>query len=539
MKPIPLRFLTQSFDTVVGPQMLFSHLTDNGHQVNSLLLESGEPGANGCDKSILITESALVISGFGLKLILEAKTANGRAILKNFHCQTATVVEKTENRLELHCQGPSRAMEHQERLLDKNLFSPLRELMQCLKPHDQPSAYATQLAGAFGYELIDAFENLPAHQKESNTVPDLYLLLPESRIIYDHQHHLQRIEQLVVFEKEDETRYHHATQKIRHLCIEICNIESKNNEQSTESNNPTHRNDPATEELSVNLSDDEFIQIVLQCKDYIKQGEVFQIVPSRYFNLSCPEPLNAYKQLSKTNPSPYQFYLCGEQFTLFGASPESAVKFSAKNRIVDLYPIAGTVKRGRDLMGKINQDEDNRLECALRLDKKEQAEHMMLVDLARNDIARLSKTGTRYVSQLLQVDRYSHVMHLVSRVEGILEDEFDALHAYQACCNMGTLTGAPKLRASELIRQLESTKRSFYGGAIGYLDALGNLDTAIVIRSALVENSVAKITAGAGVVADSDPLSEANETRQKAMAVISAISQTQIESSSEHMHAAS
>ena len=192
-----------------------------------------------------------------------------------------------------------------------------------------------------------------------------------------------------------------------------------------------------------------------------------------------------------------------------------------------IYPIAGTRPRGFNADGSLSPDLDSRIELDLRLDKKELAEHIMLVDLARNDIARVSQPGTRHVADLLKVDRYSHVMHLVSRVCGTLELELDALHAYQACMNMGTLSGAPKVKATSLIREVEGKRRGSYGGAVGYLTGDGDMDTCIVIRSAFVKNKQAQIQAGAGVVFDSDPQSEANETRQKAQAVISAINEAE------------
>jgi anthranilate synthase component 1 len=219
------------------------------------------------------------------------------------------------------------------------------------------------------------------------------------------------------------------------------------------------------------------------------------------------------------------FYMHDELFTLFGASPESALKYEQQTNQIEIYPIAGTRHRGKNTDGSINLDLDGRIELELRSDMKENAEHMMLVDLARNDVARVSQAGTRYVADLLKVDRYSHVMHLVSRVVGQLKPELDALHAYQACMNMGTLTGAPKIRAMQLIRDVEKSRRGSYGGAVGYLTGEGDLDTCIVIRSAYVENGVAQVQAGAGVVYDSDPQSEADETRSKAQAVISAIQQ--------------
>ena len=239
--------------------------------------------------------------------------------------------------------------------------------------------------------------------------------------------------------------------------------------------------------------------------------------------MDCPDAFAAYRQLRETNPSPYMFYLRGEDYELFGASPESNLKFDPATRQVELYPIAGTRPRGLNPDGTINDELDIRNELEMRTDTKELAEHTMLVDLARNDLARVAEPGTRRVADLLQVDRYSRVMHLVSRVTATLHEDLDALDAYRACMNMGTLTGAPKLRASELIRQAEHKRRGSYGGAVGYLRGDGAMDTCIVIRSAFVHRGTAAVQAGAGVVHDSVPQSEADETLHKAYAVLHAI----------------
>jgi anthranilate synthase component 1 len=204
---------------------------------------------------------------------------------------------------------------------------------------------------------------------------------------------------------------------------------------------------------------------------------------------------------------------------LFGASPETAVRCEKENgrRILSVKPIAGTRPRGS------SGDEDDRLEADLRLDEKEVAEHMMLVDLARNDVALVSKPGTRRVNALLGVERYARVMHLVSSVEGELGEDCDPFHALQAALNVGTLSGAPKLKATELLRLNEKTKRGPYGGAVGWIGSNGAMDTGVVIRSALVKNGIAHVRAGAGIVHDSVPLAEAQETRAKASAVLAAL----------------
>ena len=272
-----------------------------------------------------------------------------------------------------------------------------------------------------------------------------------------------------------------------------------------------------------NKDDETYKQDVVDLKANILSGDIFQVVPSRTFSLPCPDPLTAYAQLKISNPSPYMFYMQDADFTIFGASPESAIKYEKSSNQVEIYPIAGTRPRGKRANGEIDPDLDSRIELNLREDDKEKAEHIMLVDLARNDVAKVSRPGTRFVKDLLKVDRYSHVMHLVSRVVGQLRDDLDALHAYQACMNMGTLVGAPKVSAATLIRQVEKKRRGSYGGAVGYLNGNGDMDTCIVIRSAFVKNDRAYIQAGAGVVYDSDPQSEANETRTKAQAVINAV----------------
>jgi anthranilate synthase component 1 len=275
--------------------------------------------------------------------------------------------------------------------------------------------------------------------------------------------------------------------------------------------------------VQVDLDDAAYAGLVSDLQRHIVAGDVFQIVPSRTFTLACPDPFTAYRRLREANPSPYMFFVRGPESVLLGASPETAVKVTGAPRTVALRPIAGTAARGRQADGAIDHELDARLQAALLTDAKELAEHMMLVDLARNDVARVSRPGTRRVRKLLTVDRYQHVMHLVSEVEGELAEGHDALHAYAATLNMGTLVGAPKIRAAELLREREADKRGPYGGAVGYLTHDGEMDTAIVIRSALVQGEVAYVRAGAGVVLDSDPASEAVETTRKAAAVLEAI----------------
>ena len=275
------------------------------------------------------------------------------------------------------------------------------------------------------------------------------------------------------------------------------------------------------------LSDDGYAAVVETMKEAIAAGEVYQVVPSRGFTMPCPDALAAYHELRAANPSPYMFYLGAPDFQLLGASPESALLHSAATGEVAIRPIAGTRPRGLTRRGDVDHERDTRLELELRTDAKEVAEHVMLVDLARNDVARVCAPGTRRVRDLLRVDRYSRVMHLVSEVAGTLAPGLDALDAFRASMTMGTLTGAPKLRAAELIRAAEGVRRGSYGGSVGYVRGDGELDTCIVIRSAFVRGGRALVQAGAGVVADSVPDAEAAETFHKASAVLTAVAVAQ------------
>ena len=275
------------------------------------------------------------------------------------------------------------------------------------------------------------------------------------------------------------------------------------------------------------LSDDGYAAVVETMKEAIAAGEVYQVVPSRGFTMPCPDALAAYHELRAANPSPYMFYLGAPDFQLLGASPESALLHSAATGEVAIRPIAGTRPRGLTRRGDVDHERDTRLELELRTDAKEVAEHVMLVDLARNDVARVCAPGTRRVRDLLRVDRYSRVMHLVSEVVGTLAPGLDALDAFRASMTMGTLTGAPKLRAAELIRAAEGVRRGSYGGSVGYVRGDGELDTCIVIRSAFVRGGRALVQAGAGVVADSVPAAEAAETVHKASAVLTAVAAAQ------------
>lgn len=540
---ISIQYLRKKVELYFSPVELFSALTDFGKKTDCLLLESGEPGESHCEKSILIVQSAMRIRINQKKIYFEALTENGCALLKQLDFNEFEIINKTDNMISLVSPEPSDAFTLEQRLQANDVFSSIRSLMSQCKLLDDYSKRSFMLAGLLGYDLIDYFEHIAKNPATDKSTPfstdeiqipedDLYLLIPETRILLDHVYQTAVMEQLVVSDGESKNLYHQAKSDLAKIESTIKNLENQTQGENTGDETESFqqfldanklRVQQSINKISVDCSDAEYEEMVKRAKKYIQKGDVFQVVPSRTFSCECKNSLYHYYCLTQQNPSPYQFYFSSCSFKLFGASPESAVKYSTEDNNVEIYPIAGTAKRGRDEAGNIDLDLDNRLECQLRLDEKELAEHMMLVDLARNDIARISKTATRHVAELLKVDRYSHVMHLVSRVTGQLKPELDAFHAYRACLNMGTLTGAPKLRATEIIRKLEGHKRGYYGGAIGYFDALGSLDSAIIIRTAIVKDGRASVTAGAGIVADSIPANEAKETLQKASAVLKAI----------------
>jgi anthranilate synthase component I len=518
--------------------MIFSHITDTAGEVASiamgleyqqdalncyqaltaqspysLLLESAEIDSKDNLKSLLLVDAALRLECNDQCVSISAVSSNGASLLPYLadKLQGNASVALTKDSLTVTYQRPALLMEENARLQAPNPFSVLRTLQRELRCHsDEP--FAIFLAGVIGYDMVACFEQLPDVPTVDNQCPDYVFYLAETLLVLDHQHQQSRLVGNVFCGSD---------------AMANCFVIGKRLEQLKQLLHSVPRqplpSSPISTEVAVDISDAEFVHQVDKLKQHIVAGDIFQVVPSRCFRLPCPQPLAAYAQLKQQNPSPYMFYLKDRAFTLFGASPESALKFDAHSRQVEIYPIAGTRRRGFAANGEIDRDLDSRIELELRQDEKEKAEHLMLVDLARNDVARISVPGSRYVKELLKVDRYSYVMHLVSRVVGILKPELDALHAYQACMNMGTLVGAPKVKAAELIRGVEAKRRGSYGGAVGYLAGNGDFDSCIVIRSAYVSRNTAYIQAGAGVVFDSVAQAEADETRSKAQAVINAI----------------
>ncbi|KQB84687.1 anthranilate synthase component 1 [Corynebacterium oculi] len=406
---------------------------------------------------------------------------------------------------------PSEAAEEGERLTAISTVEPLRRLQSL--PGFPPGL--PLLVGGMAFDYLGTFEELPEVADSANTYPDYQFHLAEVMLEINHRERTAVLRAVAVGEHESEVR-----RRVEELAEKISMFHVKHD--------PVTPVPQGTLRATAGTSDADFRAQVEDMKRHIDCGDIYQVVPSRSFTAPCRDAFSAYLHLRGTNPSPYMFYLRGistdeRPYELFGASPESNLKFEAATRTLQLYPIAGTRPRGLHPDGSVNHELDIRHELAMRTDTKELAEHTMLVDLARNDLARVAEPGTRRVADLLQVDRYSRVMHLVSRVTATLAPGLDALDAYRACMNMGTLTGAPKLRATELLRGVEGIRRGSYGGAVGYLRGGGDMDTCIVIRSAFVQDGTAVVQAGAGVVRDSDPQAEADESLHKAYAVLHAL----------------
>jgi anthranilate synthase component I len=514
--------LSETVKYQTDPLAIFHQLSQNTD--NNLLLESAEIDKKHQLKSLLLTDAALKITCHGNVVSFEALTKNGQAALEFAQQQLAEHAALTFNKNFFIAVFPeiTQQLDEKSRLLAINPFQSLRLFNQLQNISGHP--FAVFLGGVFAFDMMSMTEELPTVSNGDNTCPDFVYYLAETVVVIDHE--AQSTE--VIGNVFSGNKANNNLAAIRQRLADIKSILAQQYiaheiPLANASESPIEKNG-----VSSDISDEQFCNTVNQLKENIRAGDIFQVVPSRTFTLSCSNTLNAYKALKQSNPSPYMFYLKDSDFCIFGASPESALKYQHKNRQVEIYPIAGTRPRGFNKDGSISLDLDSRIELELRLDKKELAEHTMLVDLARNDIARVSQAGTRYVADLLKVDRYSHVMHLVSRVCGTLDLDLDALHAYQACMNMGTLSGAPKVKATQLIREVEGKRRGSYGGAVGYLTGDGEMDTCIVIRSAFVKHGIAHVQAGAGVVYDSAPQSEANETKQKAQAVINAIQNAEL-----------
>ena len=506
--------------------------------VDCVLLESADITTKASRTTVAVLEASARLTCWGGTVMAEALDAvdgsgpgaDGLAALARLEEGLAEhVTDRSPGRLTLTLPTSSDddpTIEERERLTALSTIEPLRLLARAEVDHP----HLPLEAGAFAFDYLSTFESLPEVAQGANTCPDY--LFYDARIILVVDHPTQ--EATLVGASVDAAD---LERRMEALTAAIDRIEDPADSADTAADaaadtvveEPAPAGGPDSPVLHAvpTISDADFEAVVEEMRGYIADGDVYQVVPSRGFTIDCPDALAAYHVLRHANPSPYMFYLAAPDFELFGASPESALLSSVRSGRVAIRPIAGTRPRGLHPDGSVDHERDTRLELELRTDAKEVAEHVMLVDLARNDVARVSRPGTRSVQDLLRVDRYSRVMHLVSEVSGELAEDLDALDAFRASMTMGTLTGAPKLRAAELIRQAEGVRRGSYGGSVGYIRGDGELDTCIVIRSGFVSAGTALVQAGAGVVAASSPAAEAAETVHKARAVLEAVAAAQ------------
>jgi anthranilate synthase component 1 len=364
--------------------------------------------------------------------------------------------------------------------------------------------------GFFAHDAVRQIEKLPVLAKDDLQMPDCKLMFFDRLLAFDHVRH-----EIFIIATAD-VRRQSPKQAYAHALRDIARIEKQLAAPLAAKFLRAPKARAGKVKVRVSVSKKHFISTVEKIKQYIMAGDVFQAVPSLRLELEPGvEPLNVYRALRRVNPSPYMYFLRMGETTVLGSSPEMLVRVTGRK--LEYRPIAGTRKRGKD------EAEDVRLEAELRNDEKERAEHVMLVDLGRNDVGRVSDYGTVKVRDLMFVERYSHVMHLVSAVEGTLRQGLTPVDAFSACFPAGTLTGAPKVRAMEIIEEVEPVRRGIYGGSVLYADFAGNLDSCIAIRTMLVKGKKAYVQAGAGIVADSVPESEYQECLNKTRALVRAV----------------
>jgi len=401
----------------------------------------------------------------------------------------------------------------------------LKEVMHRYKPVKVKGLprFFGGMVGYISYDMVRFFEKLPDKNPDDLNLPDSIFLLTDTLLIFDHIEHSIKIVSNVVIKDNPDYAYQTACLKIEFLVKRLKEPLKANSRASstTTSSGRVYSANSSKEKFKSNLTKNEFERIVKKAKEYIKKGDIIQTVLSQRIETKIDaNPFDVYRALRIVNPSPYMYYLKMGNLKVIGSSPE--VFLRVEDGIATVRPIAGTRPRG------IDEKEDRKLETQLLSDEKERAEHVMLVDLGRNDIGRVCEYGSVRLSESMSIEKYSHVMHIVSEVTGKLRKGKDGFDCVRACFPAGTVSGAPKIRAMEVIDELEPLKRGLYAGAVGYFSFSGNVDTCITIRTILMNKASAYIQAGAGIVADSRPENEYRETLNKARALLKAIEMAQV-----------
>ena len=405
-------------------------------------------------------------------------------------------------------------------VVQESVFDVAKRLLREHHPACVPGLppFLAGAVGYFAYDVVRQLEKIGDHAKDDLALPDAELMFFNRLLAFDHLRHQIHIVAVADVAAETPRRaYDRALRDIATLERKLASGLSpalwrksiKKKQGKLKVHSGTRR--------------EAFLDGVKRCKEYIAAGDIFQVVLSQRLEF-VPEvaPFDLYRALRQVNPSPYLYFLQMSDTHILGSSPEMLVRVTGRK--LEYRPIAGTHPRGRD------EAEDAQLEQRMRNDEKERAEHVMLVDLGRNDLGRVSEYGSVKVKDLMYVERYSHVMHLVSALEGTLRQDLDALDAFAACFPAGTLSGAPKVRAMQIIEELEPTRRGIYGGSVLYADFAGNLDSCIGIRTMLMKGKKAYLQAGAGIVADSDPATEFQESMNKAQALLRAVAMARSDS---------
>ncbi|MFZ0772971.1 MAG: anthranilate synthase component I [Candidatus Sulfotelmatobacter sp.] len=394
-----------------------------------------------------------------------------------------------------------------------NMFQVVKELLGEHQPAAMPGLppFTAGAVGYFSYDVVRQLEKIGEHAKDDLSLPDCELMFFDRLLAFDHLRH--QIHIVAAADVSRQTPRHAYDRAVR----DIAALERKLAAGLRPAMwRKSAKAKPGKLRIHAGTSRAQFLRSVQRCKEYIAAGDIFQVVLSQRLDfIPGVEPFDLYRALRQVNPSPYLYFLRMGEMQILGSSPEMLVRVTGRK--LEYRPIAGTHPRGRD------EAEDLRLEEQMRNDEKERAEHVMLVDLGRNDLGRVSEYGSVKVKDLMYVERYSHVMHLVSALEGTLRKDLGALDAFAACFPAGTLSGAPKVRAMQIIEELEPVRRGIYGGSVLYADFAGNLDSCIGIRTMLMQGKHAYLQAGAGIVADSEPAREFGESMNKAQALLRAV----------------
>ena len=519
----------KTLSQALSPLDFFANIIKDKKKEDCLLFESASILPSFGERSIGSTTPCLRIMGKKEKFEITALTESGKFFLTclkgdlDFCDSVSYSKDKISGILKSRTGSSSKSSEEGDRLKSLNHFEILRKIAFKFTPTSKPFTPYSGLFGFISYDFIDHFEDLPKNKKDMTQDPDYQMYFLDTLFLVDHAKNRTYFVGNELSGPNGNTSSY--CDKVLDSYLDKAKAFSsshqfggkKESRASMDAKGKTHS-------FETDMEEKEFISKVKRLQEHIKKGDIYQAVLSRTQSTKTDcKPLDVYRELRVLNPSPYMFFIQSEDRTVLGASPEMSLRVQGVGeKTVEMRPIAGTKPRGL-VNGKIDPDLDSRYEAELKSDPKEISEHIMLVDLARNDIAKISKPGSRFVSEAFVVEKYSHVQHLVTNVKGKLKEDLDALHAYIATMNMGTLTGAPKIEAMKLIRTYENTKRGVYGGAIGYLTPSKDMDCAILIRAITMTKGKAFLRAGAGIARESDAQSEFQESQKKMQACVLAL----------------